>query len=146
MVCVCDFIDHMASALLMAASFTLQHTATHGNTLQHTATHCQTLPHTAKHCTRRCVLHSLCVGIKNERRSNTLQHTATHCNTLQHTARHCHTLQNNALAAASDVATRASVSVPRHSSDMSNRHRMTHGVATMSTLLKIIGPFCKRAL
>jgi len=42
-----------------AATFAVQHTATHRNTLRHTATHCDAPQHTATHC-------------------NTLRHTATH--------------------------------------------------------------------
>jgi len=60
--------------------YSIQPTATHGNTLERTVTECNTLQHTATDCNTLQYIVTDC---------NTLQHTATHCNTLQHTATHC---------------------------------------------------------
>ena len=62
--------------------YTLQHTATHGNTRQHTNTIYQL--HMIGHvCSKREGVYAEWKGCRD-----TLQHTATHCSTPQHTATH----------------------------------------------------------
>jgi len=98
---------------------------THCNTLQHAATHCNTL---------RC---------------NTPRHTATHCNTLQHTATHCNTLQHFStwLLHGWDYLWFNKSDFFLHDTTRRYVHTIIiYGVASVSSIDKIIGFFCKRAL
>jgi len=63
----------------------------------------------------------------------TLQHVAAHCNILQHTATYCNKYVD-LLATYYQICADPDMCVS------------THGVATISRLLQIIGLFCKRAL
>jgi len=138
--CVTVCCDTLYCGAVMASHCNiLQHTAAHCSTLQHTATHCNTLENTATQFTHTFRLqyvavfcHKLCVAtnLDSFHTVDTVPihyvHIHTYTHFPPHAATYCNILQHTLQSGRTCLST------------------LSYGVATISTLLQIIGLFCRK--